>query len=124
MQTVHRALRGAEFVLPLYPFLFVLVLLWYKHKHAKNLKINQITRQSEVTEPKCTNQTHTQGELTLAWLNLLDDSQLVADDHRRAEVSLERSRLMEESRRQNDFLSLHFFLYIDSARGKMGLTAS
>lgn len=48
--------------------------------------------------------THTHSAmLTLARLNLLDDSQLVIDKHRRAEVSLERSRLMEESRKQNSF---------------------
>lgn len=57
--------------------------------------------------------------LTLAWLNFLDDSQLVIDEHRRAEVSLECSRLMEESRKQKDYFSCYCFLYTDLAKRKM-----
>lgn len=45
--------------------------------------------------------THTHAHtpyLTLAGLRLLDDSQLVVDEHRRAEVPLEGSRLMDDRR--------------------------
>ena len=46
------------------------------------------------------NHTHTRTSicLTLARLGLLDDSQLVVDEHGRREVSLERSRLMDTRR--------------------------
>lgn len=54
---------------------------------------------------------HTLGLLTLAWLDFLDDRQLVIDEHWWAKVSLERSRLMEERRKEN-LLSLHYFLFI------------
>lgn len=57
--------------------------------------------------------------LTLGWLDFLDDRQLVTDEHRWAEVSLECSRLMEEGRKENHF-SFHYFLYIYwSAGGKV-----
>lgn len=57
----------------------------------------------------------------MARLDFLDDSQLVIDEHWRAEVSLERSRLLEESREQNGFFSFYYVLFIDSAEREMAL---
>lgn len=88
----------------------------------KNLKINQKARREQHHKTKA-HGTHTQqytcalvhkhtrthrhsGKLTLARLNFLDDRELVIDEHRRAEVSLESSRLMEESRKQNYFFAV------------------
>lgn len=86
------------------------------------LKITQTLDESNVTKRKhrdaqqagAHTQTHTQvrTRLTLAWLNFLHHRQLVVDEHGRAEVSLERSRLMKESRKQNGFFSSHHFLFM------------
>lgn len=112
----------------------VLVLLQHAHKHTQDLKINQkrldesnMTKQkhmghirndarlhSRVNTHTHTSHTHTHTHwsvLTLARLNFLDDRQLVVDEHRRAEVSLECSGLMEESREQSFSVSITFLAY-------------
>lgn len=69
-----------------------------KQKHRDTSKPNQRIHSY--------NHMHTRTALTLAWLNFLDDSQLVIDEHRRAEVSLECSRLMEGRTEHKGFYQL------------------
>lgn len=97
-------------------------LLHYKQKCKKNKKNRKVkpkrldksnvTKQKHRDTSKPNQRTHsythmhTRTALTLAWLNFLDDSQLVSDEHRRAEVSLECSRLMEGRTEHKGFYQL------------------
>lgn len=139
MQPIHQPPTEAEFVPPLSIFPVqapqlsgvmetVPVLLQYKHaQKSKNKPKGRTTAAAQSKSAHGTRRCaraftrkHTQrhsATLTLAWLSFLDDRQLVVDEHRRAEVSLERPRLTDERREQNSF-SFHY-LFIDRATASM-----